>query len=61
MGYYITHSLANGLTCRLSQAKPGEYAVYDPAGKFYAYAKNIKIAHAMAKNFIGERITGTNN
>jgi hypothetical protein len=58
MGYYITHSLANGLTCRLSASRPGEYAVYDPTGKFYAYAKNIKLAHAMAKNFFGQCAEG---
>jgi hypothetical protein len=52
MGYQITHTLANGLSCRLSMARPGEYAIYDPQQKFLAYAKSIKAAKEFALAFM---------
>jgi hypothetical protein len=58
MSYTITHALANGLTANLSLARAGQYAVYDPAGRFLTYVKSIKAAHQYANNFVGRRVAG---
>jgi len=52
MGYAITHSLANGLTCNLSVSRPGVYAVYDTQGRFITYAKNLAVAKEFARNYV---------
>jgi hypothetical protein len=50
--YQITHQLPNGFTAVHAIGRIGQYAMYDPAGRFYTYARSLKEARELAKKFV---------